>query len=59
MTYTQVLWFGRSEKECTWEPATSLSPVLIQEFENGIVSETSMQKSRCYGNTSSNDKSSI
>ena len=32
----KVLWLGRPEVGVTWEPASSLSPQLIKEFEDGI-----------------------
>ena len=36
----------------TWEPAISLPQALIQQFEDGVVTETSLQSEAQYGHVS-------
>ena len=45
----QVLWLGKPEMQVTWEPASSLSSTLIEEFERGIGVETCQQSTHQYG----------
>ena len=47
--YTQVLWLGKPDVQVTWEPASSLPPRVIEEFEKGIEVETCQHSTHQYG----------
>ena len=44
-----MLWLGHPDCEATWEPAAALSPVLVANYEAGILAETSTECHATYG----------
>ena len=48
----QVRRLGRPECETTWEPATALSSAVVDNYEAGLLTETSTECSAMYGHTS-------
>ena len=49
---TQVLWLGQPECYATWEPAVSVPHGLVQQYETGVVSESTVESVSLYGHVS-------
>ena len=47
------MWLGCPEHEITWEPASVLPASIIEEYEAGLVVDTSTECSNYYGHTAS------
>ena len=44
-----MLWLGKPDVHVTWEPASSLPTIAIQDYESGLVMESVTKKSNNYG----------
>lgn len=47
----QVVWLGLPEDMATWEPACSLPPSIVADYEAGITTEAEMHTATTYGHS--------
>ena len=41
-TWSKVVWLGRPETHSSWQPESSLSPKIVEEYEKGVQQEISI-----------------